>query len=52
VLLATETNVSDILATLGDGELPAVAAIDSVQTIWSPVIESAPGTVSQLKAGS
>ncbi|MFL5260431.1 MAG: DNA repair protein RadA [Hyphomicrobiales bacterium] len=52
VLLATETNVSDILATLSDGELPAVAAIDSIQTIWSPVIESAPGTVSQLKAGS
>jgi DNA repair protein RadA/Sms len=52
VLLATETNVSDILATLGNGELPAVVAIDSVQTIWSPVIESAPGTVSQLKAGS
>src|SRR4051794_40197367 len=52
VLLATETNVSDILATLGAGDLPAVAAIDSVQTIWSPMIDSAPGTVSQLKAGS
>ena len=52
VLLATETNVSDILATLNEGEVPAVAVIDSVQTIWSPVIESAPGTVSQLKAGA
>jgi DNA repair protein RadA/Sms len=52
VLLATETNISDILATLGEGDLPAVAVIDSVQTIWSPVIESAPGTVSQLKAGA
>jgi DNA repair protein RadA/Sms len=29
-----------------------VVVIDSVQTLWSPVIESAPGTVSQLKAGS
>jgi DNA repair protein RadA/Sms len=52
VLLATETNVSDIIATLSEGDSPAVAVIDSIQTIWSPVIESAPGTVSQLKAGS
>ncbi len=52
VLLAAETNVSDILATLSEGELPTAAVIDSVQTIWSPLIESAPGTVSQLKAGA
>ncbi|HMT13534.1 MAG TPA: DNA repair protein RadA [Aestuariivirga sp.] len=52
VLLATETNVSDIIATLGEGEPPALAVMDSIQTLWSPVVESAPGTVSQLKAGS
>jgi DNA repair protein RadA/Sms len=52
VLLAAETNVSDILATLGEGAVPSVVVIDSVQTLWSPVIEAAPGTVSQLKAGS
>jgi DNA repair protein RadA/Sms len=52
VLLAAETNTSDIIATLNDGEPPAVVVIDSVQTLWSPVIEAAPGTVSQLKAGS
>ena len=52
VLLAAETNVSDILATLGEGEPPAVVVIDSIQTLWSPVIESAPGTVSQLRAGA
>ena len=51
VLLATETNVSDILATLNEGEPPAIAVIDSIQTLWSPVIEAAPGTVSR-KAGS
>jgi DNA repair protein RadA/Sms len=50
VLLAAETNVSDIVATLG-AEPPAVAIIDSIQTLWSPVIEAAPGTVSQLRAG-
>ena len=52
VLLAAETNVSDIIATLNEGPVPAVVVIDSVQTLWSPVIEAAPGTVSQLKAGS
>ena len=53
VLLASETNASDILATLAEGgKPPTIAVIDSIQTLWSPVIESAPGTVSQLKAGS
>ncbi|MGL4593077.1 MAG: DNA repair protein RadA [Aestuariivirga sp.] len=52
VLLAAETNVSDIIATLSEGATPSVAVIDSIQTLWSPVIEAAPGTVSQLKAGS
>ncbi len=52
VLLATETNVSDIVATLHEGAIPSVVVIDSIQTLWSPIIESAPGTVSQLKAGS
>jgi DNA repair protein RadA/Sms len=51
VLLGAETNVSDILATLKDDEPPATVVIDSIQTLWSPVIEAAPGTVSQLKAG-
>src|SRR5665213_1724497 len=52
VLLAAETNVSDILAILSEGDVPSVVVIDSVQTLWSPVIDAAPGSVSQLKAGS
>jgi DNA repair protein RadA/Sms len=52
VLLAAETNVSDILATLSQGKHPSVVVIDSIQTLWSPVIDAAPGTVSQLRAGS
>jgi DNA repair protein RadA/Sms len=52
VLLAAETNVSDILATLNEGDVPSVVVIDSVQTLWSPVIDAAPGSVSQLKAGA
>jgi DNA repair protein RadA/Sms len=52
VLLATETNVSDIVATLSEERPPAIAVIDSIQTLWAPSIDAAPGTVSQLKAGS
>ncbi len=52
VLLAAETNTSDIIATLNEDAVPAIVVIDSIQTLWSPVIEAAPGTVSQLKAGS
>ncbi len=51
-LLACETNVPDILATLAEGEPPAVTVIDSIQTLWSPMIEAAPGAVSQLRAGA
>jgi DNA repair protein RadA/Sms len=51
VLLAAETSVPDILATLSEGPVPAMVVIDSIQTLWSPVIEAAPGTVSQLRAG-
>ena len=52
VLLAAETNVSDILSTLSDGPVPDVVVIDSIQTLWSPVIDAAPGTVTQLRAGA
>ena len=49
LMLATETNLRDILTTL-DAEKPAVAAIDSIQTLWADHVESAPGSVAQLRA--
>ncbi len=53
VMLLAETNVSDILATIRESApVPTVVVIDSIQTLWSPVIGAAPGTVSQLRAGS
>ncbi len=52
VMLAAETNVADIIATLSEGKRPSVVVIDSIQTLWSPVIDAAPGTVSQLRAGA
>ena len=51
LMLAAETNVSDIVATLRR-EKPEIVVIDSLQTLWTPVVESAPGTVSQLRAGA
>ncbi|WP_099866313.1 DNA repair protein RadA [Pararhizobium haloflavum] len=51
VLLAAETNVEDILATLSEGKRPDLVIIDSIQTLWSDLAESAPGTVTQVRVG-
>ncbi len=50
VALGAETNLRDILATLKDGPTPDAIVIDSVQTMWTDTLESAPGTVSQVRA--
>ncbi len=52
VELAAETNVDDIVATLGQGPRPALVVIDSIQTMWTPLVESAPGTVSQVRGAA
>jgi DNA repair protein RadA/Sms len=49
VALGTETNLANIVATLGSGAPPALVIIDSVQTLWSENVEAAPGTISQLR---
>jgi DNA repair protein RadA/Sms len=49
VRLGAETALRDILATL-DAERPGLAVIDSIQTLWLDGVESAPGTVSQVRA--
>jgi len=49
VELATATNLRDILSTL-EATSPRLVVIDSIQTMWSDVLESAPGTVSQVRA--
>lgn len=51
VLLAAETNLRDILTTL-DAERPEVAVIDSIQTMWADHVDSAPGSVSQVRAAA
>ncbi len=49
VRLATETNLRDILTTL-EAEKPDLVIIDSIQTMWADMVESAPGSVSQVRA--
>ncbi|HEY0116622.1 MAG TPA: ATPase domain-containing protein, partial [Allosphingosinicella sp.] len=49
--LAAATSVRDILTTLAD-ERPALVVIDSIQTMYSDMIEGAPGTVSQVRAAA
>jgi DNA repair protein RadA/Sms len=51
VLLGAETNLRDILTTL-DAERPALAVIDSIQTMWADSVDSAPGSVAQVRAAA
>jgi DNA repair protein RadA/Sms len=52
VLLASETNVEIILATLQKGPPPNLVIIDSIQTLWTDRVESAPGTVTQVRTSA
>jgi DNA repair protein RadA/Sms len=51
VQLAAETNLRDILTTL-DAEAPDLVIVDSVQTMWLDTVESAPGSVAQVRAAA
>jgi len=51
VMLAAETNLRDIITTL-DAERPDFAIIDSIQTMWADHVDSAPGSVSQVRAAA
>jgi DNA repair protein RadA/Sms len=52
VKLAAETSVEDILATLAEEKPPALVIIDSIQTLWTDLADSAPGTVTQVRAAA
>lgn len=52
VQLMAETNIEDILATLSEGGRPDLVIIDSIQTIWTDTADSAPGTVTQVRAAA
>jgi len=46
--LLAETQLERIVATL-DSAKPRVAVIDSIQTLWSETLQSAPGSVAQVR---
>ncbi len=50
--LAAAINVRDISATLEQERDLTLVVIDSIQTMWLDTIESAPGTVAQVRATS
>ncbi len=52
VLLASATNMRDILATLDSQKDVRLVIIDSIQTMFVDILESAPGTVSQVRASA
>src|SRR5690606_12676219 len=52
VELAAETNVEDILATVAEGKRPDLIIIDSIQTLWTAMADSAPGTVTQVRSSA
>src|SRR6202790_5571588 len=52
VQLAAETSVEDIVSTLSEGPVPRLIVIDSIQTMWTDTVESAPGTVTQVRASA
>jgi len=52
VLIAAETNVEDILATLKSIPKPSLVILDSVQTLWTSSVDSVPGSVSQVRSSA
>ncbi len=52
VQLASANSVRDILASIDGPNGPQVVIIDSIQTMFVDSIESAPGTVTQVRASS
>jgi DNA repair protein RadA/Sms len=52
VELAAETSVEDIIATMSEGKMPRLIVIDSIQTMWTELVESAPGTVTQVRGSA
>jgi len=52
VELAAETSVEDIIATLSEGKTPRLIIIDSIQTMWTDLVDSAPGTVTQVRGSA
>jgi DNA repair protein RadA/Sms len=46
------TSVRDIIATLDEPRGPAMVVIDSIQTMYVDILDSAPGTIGQVRASA
>jgi len=51
-LLAAASNVQDIVAALDREDTPDLVVVDSIQTMYLDTLDSAPGTVSQVRAAA
>ncbi|HET9149590.1 MAG TPA: DNA repair protein RadA, partial [Alphaproteobacteria bacterium] len=52
VKLAAAADVGHIVASLEGGEAPALLVVDSIQTMFLETLESAPGTVAQVRTSA
>ena len=52
VLLAATSNVRDITAALDREDRPGLVVVDSIQTMYLDTLDSAPGTVSQVRGAA
>src|SRR5246127_470778 len=52
VEVAAETSVEDIVAAVSQSAPPRLLGIDSIQTMWTQTVESAPGTVTQVRGSA
>ncbi len=52
VQLASATSVRDIMASLDDAHPPHVVVADSIQTLYVDNLDSAPGTVAQVRTSA
>src|SRR5712691_9055134 len=52
VRLASAASVRDIIAALDDKKAPDLVVIDSIQTMYLDTLDSAPGTVSQVRGAA
>jgi DNA repair protein RadA/Sms len=52
MLLAAASNVQDILGSLDRDDTPDLVVVDSIQTMYLDTLDSAPGTVSQIRGAA
>ena len=50
--LAAETSIRDIVASINDKDAPEILIIDSIQTMYVDTLDSAPGTVAQVRTSA